>query len=80
MPLNMHYILKSKVNSNDKVGNSIEKGAFTHVLKDLFHVMWDWCKRCHIQLAKIFSGNVHSVLHRFFMQTFSSGLEMKIDR
>lgn len=40
----------------------------------------DWCKKCHIQLAKIFSGNVHSVLHRFFMQTFSSGLEMKIDR
>lgn len=39
MPLNIHYILKSKVNSNDKVGNSIEKGAFTHVLKDLFHVM-----------------------------------------
>lgn len=39
MPLNIHYILKSKVNSNDKVGNSTEKGAFTHVLEDLFHVM-----------------------------------------
>lgn len=33
MPLNIHYILKSKVNSNDKVVNSIEKGAFPHILK-----------------------------------------------
>lgn len=33
MPLNITYILKSQVNSNDKVGNSIEKGAFPHTLK-----------------------------------------------
>lgn len=35
MPLNIHIFLKSKVNSNGKVGNSIEKGAFTDIFKRL---------------------------------------------
>lgn len=26
----------------------------------------DLCKKCHIQLAKIFGGNLHSELDRFF--------------
>lgn len=68
----------------------LKRGPSHIYLKDLFLVMFwfkwslvklETCvKKCHIQLAKIFSGNVHSELHRFFMQSVSSGLEMKIDR
>lgn len=61
MPLNTHYTFK-KVNSNDKVGNSIENGTF-HNLKDLLIItFWfkqsllkfETCVKSHIQNGKDF--------------------------